>query len=253
MTQKINIAGLRCKVAPCPGSTRIAYMLYPMDLPSEWMLRAARHYGTHIVAISEMDWDNDLTPWPAAGVPAGEPPFKGEADSFLELLRCQVVPRVEAALGFRTDDYKASIKGETANERVSVGAVTDSEVRRSLIGVSLSGLFTLWQWMKCDTFTDIGCLSGSFWYAGFADWMEKRRIPHKTGRAFFLLGDRETYTHVKAFQCVASDTDRIVNRLRECGIHTDFRIVPGDHYASPIPRLEAALTAIHLAPVPHLA
>lgn len=53
MTQRINIVGLRCKVAPCPGSTRVAYLLYPMELPSEWMIRAARHYGAHIVAISD--------------------------------------------------------------------------------------------------------------------------------------------------------------------------------------------------------
>lgn len=36
-----------------------------------------------------------------------------------------------------------------------------------MAGVSLSGLFALWQWLMNDTFRNIISLSGSFWYAGF--------------------------------------------------------------------------------------
>lgn len=247
MTQRINIAGLRCKVAPCPGSARIAYLLYPMELPSEWMIRAARHYGAHIVAISDTDWENDLTPWPAAGVPAGEPRFKGESESFLELLCRQVVPRVERALGFHTeipgfqDATYDGPYGFAADESVQSDAV-----HRTLIGVSLAGLFALWQWVECDMFHDIGCVSGSFWYDGFTDWLASRNIPRKTGRAFLLLGDRESRTAVKTFQRVTVETERVVLRLRKAGIQTDFRMVPGDHYANPIPRLELALASLFL-------
>lgn len=248
MTQKMNIAGLRCKVAPCPGSTQVAYMLYPMDLPSEWMLRAARQYKSNIVAISGMDWDNDLTPWPSAGVPSGEPPFKGEADSFLELLRRQVVPRVETALGLRKDE-QASAGGAMSMDMPGrldddVDEQPADPVRRTLVGVSLSGLFALWQWMKCDLFQNVGCLSGSFWYKGFADWMASRKIPSGKGEAYFLLGEREGRTRVKVFRSIAAETERIVKRLKSCGIRTISRIVPGDHYSSPIPRLESALSSL---------
>ena len=242
MTRKIDIAGLRCKVAPCPGSFRIAYMLYPMDLPSEWMLRSARHYDVNIVAISGMDWDNDLTPWPAAGVPQGEPAFKGEADSFLELVRRQVVPRAESALELPPESFAPDKEDRETTDAECLTKEHEPAVTRTLIGVSLSGLFTLWQWTRCDTFDNIACLSGSFWYDGFADWITSRKMPVKTGRAFFLLGERESHTRVKTFQTVRTDTDRIIAYLRQCGINLTYRLVPGDHYASPIPRLEAAFT-----------
>lgn len=50
----------------------------------------------------------------------------------------------------------------------------------------LSGLFTLWQWMIDDTFRNIICLSGSFWYEGFVGWIRSFEIPRKTGKAYFF-------------------------------------------------------------------
>ena len=109
----------------------------------------------------------------------------------------------------------------------------------------MSGLFALWQWLKCDTFVNIASLSGSLWYDGFIDWMKSREIPTKSGMAYFLLGDQEARSKVKAFNSVSADTEEAISLLDSHGIKTEFQSVPGNHYAAPIPRLDKAFTALY--------
>ena len=220
MTQSIKIGSLDCLC--CAGSEdRIAYILYPADMLADWIEPAVNRYGPTIVVITGMDWQNVFSPWAAKGVPAGSPDFKGESPQFLATLQQSVIPQVERALNISPD------------------------AERTLVGVSMSGLFALWQWMLCDTFANIASLSGSFWYAGFLDWMRQRTIPKKTGRGFFLLGNLEDKSKVKAFDCVAANTEEILNLLREADVDVEFRSVPGNHYSNPIPRLELAFQALY--------
>lgn len=220
MIQKFEIDGLQCVCSKYEGNDRIAYILYPMDMLSGWIETASEKYRVTIAVVTGMDWQNVFSPWPAKGVPSGSPDFKGESPEFLKLLQQSVIPTVERRLGLADD------------------------VRRTLVGVSMSGLFALWQWMTCDTFLNIASLSGSFWYEGFIDWIRSRTIPSKSGEAFFLLGDKESHSRTKAFDIVGSNTQEIISMLREAGIHTVFESVPGNHYADPILRLEKAFEAL---------
>lgn len=197
---------------------RICYLLSPFDGLDVWMQRTAQRCGVTIAVITGMAWDDDLTPWPAKGQPPGCPDFKGNAATFLTTLVSEVVPEVERRLGIAAD------------------------AERTLAGVSLSGLFTLWQWMRGDTFRNIISLSGSFWYDGFADWLTSRPVPPKTGRAYFLLGDLEAGARVKAFQPVQTDTGRIVRYLHDNGVDDTFELVPGNHYQYAEQRLDRAFT-----------
>lgn len=198
----------------------MAFVLYPMNILSDWIDDASRRYATAIVVITGMDWQNVFSPWPARGVPKGCPDFKGESGEFLQTLREQVVPGVEKSL--------------------DVGG----DVERSLVGVSMSGLFALWQWAVCDTFVNIASLSGSFWYEGFVEWFARQDFSRKTGKAYFLLGDQET--QAKAFSSVGANTAEIVDSLRRQGVDVEFESVPGNHYADPIPRLKKAFTGLFI-------
>ncbi len=109
----------------------------------------------------------------------------------------------------------------------------------------MSGLFTLWQWMLCDTFNNIASLSGSFWYENFIEWMRSIPIPSKSGKAFFLLGNQEPHSNVKAFNTVGQNTEEIISLLHTAGINVEFESVPGNHYSDPIPRLNKAFAAIY--------
>ncbi|MBO4995656.1 MAG: hypothetical protein J6C78_06780 [Muribaculaceae bacterium] len=212
----LKIANLKI-VAAGETTGRICYVLYPVDIPSDRIEEAAKSYGVTMAVITGMDWNNDLTPWPAAGEPPGSPDFRGEAGAFLSLLTDRVLPEVERELN------------------IPAGA------ERTLAGVSLSGLFTLWQWMINDTFHNIISLSGSFWYEGFAEWIKAHAVSNKSGRAYFLLGDQEAKTKVKAFQPVQTDTEEIVGYLHENGVDDFFELVPGNHYQYGGQRLNRAL------------
>jgi len=221
----IDLENLHCLC--CAGTKnegRIAYILYPVsDMLDRWIEPAAERYGVAIVVVTGMDWQNVFSPWPAGGVPAGSPDFKGESSVFLHTLCHKIIPQVEAALGMGDNP------------------------ERTLVGVSMSGLFALWQWMECDVFKNIASLSGSFWYEGFMEWMESMTIPHKSGSAFFLLGRQEAKPHVKAFASVSANTSEIVELLKRDGIKVMFESVPGNHYSNPIPRLEAAFSALYIS------
>lgn len=218
----INIENLKCVCMPYGGSKRVVYMIYPSVsvFTEDWLREQAEKCSCSIVMVyvGFNDWDNLLTPWPAPGVPKSSAPFKGEATEFNNLLTERIIPEAEKALGISEID------------------------ERDMIGVSLGGLFTLWQWMQFDTFCSIGCLSGSFWYDGFLDWFEDRRVPQKPGKAFFLLGTDEPKASVKAFRIVGDNTEAIVDRLKSAGIHVEFEWVSGDHFANPLQRAEKALS-----------
>ncbi|MCM1033734.1 MAG: alpha/beta hydrolase-fold protein [Odoribacter sp.] len=221
MSQKIEINDIHCLCSDYISGGKIAYILYPMEgFLDHWIDSAARKYGTTIAVITGMDWQNVFSPWPAKGVPAGSQDFKGESLEFLNILHQTVIPKMESALGY----------------------ITCPE--RTLVGVSMSGLFALWQWILCDTFTDIASLSGSFWYEGFMDWIKSHPVSHKRGRAFFLLGNLEARSSIKAFQTVGVNTEEIIALLKKEGVRVRFQSVPGNHYSNPIPRLDAAFSAL---------
>lgn len=200
------------------STDRIVYVLSPFDGLESWITDAAHRFGVSIAVITGMDWDNDLTPWPAKGVPEGCPDFKGNAGEFLATLTNEVIPEIEKRLNISKD------------------------AERTLTGISLSGLFTLWQWIECDTFRNIISLSGSFWYDGFEEWIMSQTVPDKPGKAYFLLGDQEAKTRVKAFQPVQADTEAIVSYLHKNGVNAFFELVPGNHYQYGIERLNRAFT-----------
>lgn len=97
-----TIANLNIRtVAGSPD--RICYLLYPFDRLEEWTERAAPEFGVSIAVVTGMDWDNDLTPWPAKGQPPGSPDFKGNAAEFLSVLVSEVVPEVERRMNLSAD------------------------------------------------------------------------------------------------------------------------------------------------------
>ena len=205
------------KITAAKGdSHRICYILYPFDTLGEWIGNAVKKYGVSIAVITHIDWDNDLTPWKAKGVPTGCPDFAGTATGFLSLLKDTVVPEIEKRLSITTD------------------------AERTIAGDSLAGLFALWQWMECDEFTNLISLSGSFWYDGFVKWIKSRQVPAKNGRAYFLLGNKECKSPVPQFRSVQTDTIEIVDFLSSKGIHDFFELVPGNHYQYGEQRLERA-------------
>lgn len=221
MTETITIRDLQCICVRNSTSTRIVYMIYPHvdGFDGKWLAQQSEknHFSIVMVYVPLDKWNDYLTPWPEPGETPKAQPFAGEGADFLKILQTEIIPQSEQALRI------------------------DRVTSRDLVGVSLSGLFTLWQWMLCDTFRSIVTISGSFWYKGFMDWFEKQTIPSREGQAFFMLGSEEPKAHIKAYRTVGINTEKIVYKLRLAGIFTTYGRVLGNHFDNPLQRAETAL------------
>ena len=111
--------------------------------------RLAEKYGVSIVVSNDVNWNDDLTPWPAEGVFKKAKPFGGLATSFLDKLTNEIIPEAEKSLGLE-------------------------EAERTIMGVSLSGLFAVWSGFNTNAFANIISISGSLWYEGFVEWMKEQ-------------------------------------------------------------------------------
>lgn len=220
MNKNLQIGKLNCECY-IVNSSQICYILTPLRLDSTMLTEFSDRFKTTIVSISGIDWDNDLTPWPAPGAEKYDADFKGNAAEFLQKLSNEVISRIESE-------------------------VIHHPVVRTLLGISLSGLFAVWAWMQDATFNNIASISGSFWYDDFTQWLHRLSIPHKPGCAYFSLGDKEGGLRGNPrFRTVANDTAEVIKELQSHGVTAMFEQTQGTHYAPIYPRLEKALTGLN--------
>lgn len=215
-TETFNIGNLQIRASVSPEYERIAYILYPLDALQEWIEPAALKHEVSVVVITNIDWNNDLTPWPEPGEAKGYPDFDGKAPKFLKTLTEKVISEIDRRYPL------------------------PKNVEKTLVGVSLSGLFTLWQWALIGAFKNIATLSGSYWYEGFEQWVLRQPFADKKGKCYMLLGKDEPNSSTKAYRKVGICTENIVGYMRSQGVDVTYDIVPGNHFQYGIERLNKA-------------
>ena len=87
-----------------------------------------------LAAVGRLDWNNDMTPWPAPPAARWDSPYGGNADGYLEELSSSVIPAIE----------------EETGEPSSI----------AIAGYSLGGLFALYSLYASDLFTSAVSASG---------------------------------------------------------------------------------------------
>lgn len=180
----------------------------------------AEKYGVSLVVIDHVDWNDDLTPWPAVGVFKKAKPFGGKAAAFLDKLTNEVVPKTEQDLG---------IEG----------------AERTLLGVSLSGLFAVWSAFNADTFANIISISGSLWYDGLVEWMKTQMPSPRLEKVCMLLGEKEKNAKDKRMATVEECTLAAANLIKEkTKAAVTFELVEGTHFSPIMPRLERAFEVV---------
>ena len=206
------------------SSNKICYMILPEGIKGDLddgLKGLSEKYSVSIVVIDNVDWNNDLTPWPAEGVFKKAKPFGGEASSFLEKLTHQILPETERDLG-----------------------VEDAE--RTLLGVSLSGLFAVWSAFNTDAFINIISISGSLWYDGFIEWMKGQTPSPQLKRVCMLLGEKEKNSKEKRMATVEERTLAAANILKaKSQADVWLELVEGTHFSPILPRIERAMKGIN--------
>lgn len=177
-------------------------------------------HGISIVVIEDVNWNDDLTPWPAAGVFKKAKPFGGKAAAFLNKLTNEIIPEAEKDLG-----------------------IEDAE--RTLLGVSLSGLFAVWAAFNTDAFANIISISGSLWYDGFVEWMKEQTPSPQLKKICMLLGEKEKNAKEKRMATVEERSLAAAYILKEKSqAAVSFELVEGTHFSPILPRLERAFEVV---------
>ena len=178
-------------------------------------------YGVSIVVIEDVNWNDDLTPWPAEGVFKKAKPFGGKAATFLDKLTHEIIPNTEKDLG-----------------------IEDAE--RTLLGVSLSGLFAVWSVFDTDAFTNIISISGSLWYDGLVEWMQEQTPSSQLEKVCMLLGEKEKNAKDKRMATVEERTRAAAEMLKtKSQAAVTFELVDGTHFSPILPRLERAFEVVY--------
>ena len=205
-------------------TNKICYMILPEGIREDLdvgLKELACKYGVSIVVIPGANWNDDLTPWPAEGVFKKAKPFGGQAASFLDKLTNEIIPETEKTLG-----------------------VKDAE--RTIMGVSLSGLFAVWACFNTNAFTNVISISGSLWYDGFVEWMNERMPSPQLEKVCMLLGEKEKDAKEKRMATVEERTHAAAEILKaNSQASILFEIVEGTHFSPILPRLERAFEVVY--------
>lgn len=204
-------------------TNKICHMILPEGIKEDLangLERLAEKHGVSIVVINDVIWNDDLTPWPAEGVFKKAKPFGGQAAVFLDRLTREIIPE-EERLGIENPE-------------------------RTILGVSLSGLFAVWSAFNTDIFTNIISISGSLWYDGFVDWMKENTPSPSINKVCMLLGEKEKFAKDKRMATVEECTYTAANILKEksCA-DVVFELVEGTHFSPIMPRLERTFEVVY--------
>ena len=170
-----------------------------------------------LICIDGVDWDRDLSPWPAEKVFRGGADFSGGADAFLQVLLQDILPAAEADL---------------------------SPAWRGVFGYSLAGLFSLWALTKTDVFARCASVSGSLWFDGFVEYLSAHPLLGTPKRVYLSLGDKEEKAKNPRMQRVRVATEQAREIITKQGVSCAFELNPGGHFQDPLGRQKRAVLAL---------
>lgn len=162
-----------------------------------------------LIAISNLDWNNEMTPYYAPKLYQNDNDCLGKTDEYIELLESKIIPFITEYL---------------VNElRIQISYF-------GIAGYSLGGLFAIYSSYKTALFTRIASASGSLWYPHIKDFIRENKMVSRVEKLYFSLGDKESKTKNKVFMSVETNTKEIEQFYRENGITTIYEINEGNHF-----------------------
>ena len=162
-----------------------------------------------LVSISNLDWNNDMSPWYTENINNYDSNFLGKADEYIDLLVNDIMQYVS---NFIINKLNKNIKYYT------------------IAGYSLAGLFSVYIAYKTDIFKRIVSASGSFWYPDFLEFVKKNNISYNIEKIYFSLGNRESKVKNKILSEVENNTKELENIYKDKGINTVYIENDGNHF-----------------------
>ena len=169
-----------------------------------------------LAAISNLDWDADMSPWAIPPISKRDTPCSGGANAFLKLLTETIIPKVNGL-----------IEGKAAYNAIA--------------GYSLAGLFALYSLYKTTAFTKAATASGSLWFPDFTEYATNNEFAVTPDCIYFSLGDTEANTKNSVLQTVEKNTFFLETYYRAKGIKTVYVPNKGNHFQNPFGRMASGI------------
>src|SRR5574344_44664 len=191
------------------------------------LLEACRQMGCppfHLVMISDINWDSDLSPWPAGKIISSQDNFRGEADAYLRWMTDRLIPLCEQTLK-------------------DMGGFTDTAPVRVLAGYSMAGLFALYAMYHADYFQGIVSASGSVWYPDFETYALGREIPGHPS-VYISIGDKESNSSNRFLKKTEGISRNLAEHYAASGLNSVFELNPGNHFTDSEPRQARGIASV---------
>ena len=159
----------------------------------------------NLAVISDINWDDEMSPWECPPLSKNDSPCTGGADKYIKKLTDSIIP---------------AIKEELAAEPEYI----------AIAGYSLAGLFAIYSLYKTDIFSRAVSASGSMWFPDFVEYTNKNDFVRKPDRVYFSLGDKEARTRNSLLSTVEDKTKETYVHYKNSGIDTVFELNPGNHF-----------------------
>jgi predicted alpha/beta superfamily hydrolase len=159
----------------------------------------------NLAVISDINWDDEMSPWECPPLSKNDSPCTGGADEYLVNLTGTII---------------SAIKKELAVEPEYI----------AIAGYSLAGLFAIYSLYKTDIFSRVVSASGSMWFPDFVEDASKNDFVKKPDRVYFSLGDKEARTRNDLLRTVEDKTKETYEYYKDSGIDTVFELNPGNHF-----------------------
>ena len=169
-----------------------------------------------LVTISNINWNQDMSPWYMDRLFKGKDDYTGKADEYISLLENRIVPEISNVI-------REEIKQEIS--------------QFILAGYSLAGLFAVYSIYKTDLFSRIVSASGSLWYPQFVEFVGKNNWVNKPEKIYFSLGNKESKTKNEMMSKVEENTKYLVDFYKKQGIETIYEENEGNHFQDVILRI----------------
>lgn len=159
----------------------------------------------HTLCFHDLNWDEDLSPWPHEPIVQKDDHFTGNAPEFLKT--------VEKAV-----EWARTIVGPNTYTILS--------------GYSMGGLFSLYAPYNSTQFDAIVCASGSVWYPGFYDYATTHTMKGVPRSIYLSLGRKESQTRNPYLSQTGLFMEKLQKFYKEIHIPCVLEWNPGNHFVN---------------------
>ena len=172
-----------------------------------------------VISISGMDWNRELSPWPAPGVFKGQADFAGQSGKFLSVLVERLLPA-----GLKALEYEPEFLG--------------------IAGYSLGGLFAVWSLWNTGMFSSAASMSGSLWFDNFLEYAETQPPKRLPDFIYLSVGSGEKKSRNKRMATVVDCTREMASYFEKLGSKCVFHLESGGHFNNVPERIARGIEAI---------